>query len=198
MYRIRYVREFFFFNPCGWFVYQLLQQPVLTLLLFGMVGQLIPRFDALIMHPRQENASLPSRKTAFVLFFFLLLHELMLEISLILQVGSDSCSKEMTCMFAGQLSTSRLSPRKPGWQAAPPPWAKIIGSNSREGLVDCWSSGNIFLKPFGLCRVHRKHLKRGGKTWMVIGAITFKVANLICCCMTLVTTPWLAALHCRV
>lgn len=43
------------FNPCGWFVYQLLQQPVLTLLLSGMVGHLIPRFDALIMRPRQEN-----------------------------------------------------------------------------------------------------------------------------------------------
>lgn len=49
-----------------------------------------------------------------------------------------------------------LSPRKQGWQAAPPPWARIIGFNSREGLVECWSSGNIFLKPFGLRRVRRK------------------------------------------
>lgn len=42
---------------------------MLSLLLFGMVQKLILRFDALIMHPRQENVSLPSRKTAFVLFY---------------------------------------------------------------------------------------------------------------------------------
>lgn len=78
-----------------------------------------------------------------------------------------------------------LSPRNQGWQAAPPPWARITGFNSREGLVKCWSSGNIFLKPFGLCRVHRKRLKRGGKTWMMIGAITFKRTSPTCYCATL-------------
>lgn len=186
----------FFLNPYGWFVYQLLQQPVLSLLLFGMVGQLILRFDALIMHPRQETSlCLPEKQH---LSFFS---------PFVAQTNAGDVVDPPG--WYGQLfyrdevhvcksTFNLLSPRKQGWQAAPPPWARIIGFNSREGLVKCWSSGNIFLKPFGLCRVHRKHLKRGSKAWMMVGAITFKQTNQICYCVTLATAPWLAALHCWV